>query len=327
MNALSLVTSPVITAADAATVSKYLAASSAPNTQRMYASAWSEFTAWCSAKGYVSLPATSTSVAAFISALADAGAKPSTIQLKLSAVSRAHKLHAETLPEDERRQFANPVTSPIVGSAMKGIRRTLRTVKTQKDAISPNELKKMLVTIADDVQGKRDRAMILLGFAGAFRRSEIVGLDVADIKLGPDEVTVTLRTSKTDQEGQGYTKMISCSDTRLLCPVTAVREWLKIVKTGPLFQGVSKRGLPTGERLTAQVIALRIKHYAAAIGLDPTRLAGHSLRSGFITSAYQAGVSEGDIAAVSGHANMGVMRGYNRSKAANQTRAVKAVLR
>lgn len=327
MNALSLAPSPAITTADAATVSKYLAASSAPNTQRMYASAWAEFTAWCSAKGYDSLPAAAPTVAAYVAALADAQAKPATIQLKLSAVSRAHKLHAETLPEDQRRLFANPVTSPIVSSAMKGIRRTLRTAKTQKDAISPAELKKMLAAMGDDVQGKRDRAMILLGFAGAFRRSEIVGLDVTDIKLGPDEVTVTLRMSKTDQEGQGYTKTISCSDTRLLCPVTAIREWLKLVKTGPLFQGISKRGLPTGERLTPQVVALRIKHYAAAIGLDPARLAGHSLRSGFITSAYQAGVSEGDIAAVSGHANMGVMRGYNRSKAANQTRAVKAVLR
>ena len=300
----------------------------APPIPHAYRAAWADFVNWCNGKQYASLPATSATIAAYCSALADAGAKPATIAQRIAAISKAHRAYAETLPDEQKRTFDNPISGQIVKSTMAGIKRTLTTAQTKKQAITSTELKKIVKAMPDTNISKRDKAMLLLGFAAALRRSEIVALDVNDIRIDGDSVTVTIRQSKTDQTGAGYQVVIPCSDSRIICPIQALRDWMKLIPTsGALFQSMDTNDMPTGKRLTDRVVALRIKHYAEVVGLDERQFAGHSLRSGLITTAYANDVAEGDIQAISRHKNSNILRGYNRNKATNQARTLKAVLR
>jgi integrase len=173
----------------------------------------------------------------------------------------------------------------------------------------------------------RDRALLLLGFAGAFRRSELVSLDTGDVASAADGLVITLRRSKTDQEGQGRQVGLPFGSNPRTCPVRALRDWFTAaaIADGPIFRGVDRHGNIAVTRLTDQSVALVVKRAAAAAGLDPADYAGHSLRSGLATAAAMAGVSERSIMAQTGHKSLPVVRRYIRSGGLFRRNAAAAV--
>jgi len=162
------------------------------------------------------------------------------------------------------------------------------------------------------LKGLRDRALLLLGFAGAFRRSELVALDVADLAETESGLLVTIRRSKTDQEGEGVTIAIARGD--VTCPAHALREWLDAagIEKGPIFRSINRAGRVSGERLTDRSVANIVKDYAGRAGFDPSSFSGHSLRSGFLTSAAAKGASIFKMMDVSRHKSVDTLRGYVR---------------
>jgi integrase len=196
---------------------------------------------------------------------------------------------------------------------MKGIRRSLGVAPSQKEPISPSEFRAMVKSRPETLHGLRDRALLLLGFSGAFRRSELVSLDVDDVVWGEDGLTVNLRRSKTDQEGEGRKVGIPFGSTPESCPVRSLRGWLKAagITEGPLFRPV--KGPKVGaKRLSDKAVARLVKRAAKAAGLEPSRLSGHSLRSGLATAAAKAGKSERSIMAQTGHRSAQMVRRYIR---------------
>jgi site-specific recombinase XerD len=183
----------------AADARDYVAASRAENTTRVYRTGWAQFTAWCDEHGVRALPAGAETVALYVADLARS-AKPATIDLRLAAISAAHRAAGHDSPTKEEP----------VRLVRRGVRRTLGTAQRQVRPVTVPELRAMVGGLDNDLAGCRDRALLLLGFAGALRRSELVGLDVADITEGTDGLTVRLRRSKTDQEGAGRTLGIPC---------------------------------------------------------------------------------------------------------------------
>jgi integrase len=176
-------------------------------------------------------------------------------------------------------------------------------------------------------KGIRDRSLLLLGFAGAFRRSELVSLDVSDLEFVDRGLLVNLRRSKTDQEGEG--RKIAIPFARgAVCPVRALRDWLEIggITHGPIFRPINRHGNISGERLTAHAVATIVKERAAALGLNPARYAGHSLRAGLITSAAAIGVSVWKIKAQSGHRSDAILSRYIRDADLFTNNAAGAVL-
>jgi site-specific recombinase XerD len=185
----------------------------------------------------------------------------------------------------------------------------------------------MVEGLGTDPAGCRDRALLLLGFAGALRRSELVGLDVADFTEGTDGFTVRLRRSKTDQEGAGRTVGIPYGTNSATCPVRAWRAWLEVsgITEGPAFRSVDRHGHLGATGLSAQVVALVLKRHAAQAGLDPKEVAGHSLRAGLATSAAAAGVPERVIADQTGHKGTAMLRKYIREGSLFRENAASAV--
>ncbi len=274
-------------------------------TRKRYRDAWAIFTAWCDDQGLKPLPAEPATVAAFIAARADAGRRVLTIELELTAIGEAHK--AAGLP--------SPRAHPAVVATRKGIRRRLGMAPHQKAALSTVQLRAMLAGLPDRLIGTRDRALLLLGFAGAFRRSELAGLDVDDLVFCPEGLRVTLRRSKTDQEGIGRTVGIPFSADPTMCPVRAVRAWTDAARltAGPLFREVSRYGQLGQGRLANRVVGSVVKRAAAAVGLDPAKLAGHSLRAGYATSAAQAGKPVFAIQQQTGHKSVAMVSRYVRA--------------
>lgn len=285
----------------------YARASRAASTLRGYRSDLRDFEAWCGDHGVASLPATPEAVALYITALAGAGAKASTIQRRLSALSQAHQLAGHDPP---------PTADPIVRTTMKGIRRTLGTAPTQKAPAVTAELRRMVATCPEaTLAGRRDRALLLLGFAGAFRRSELVSLDVDALTETADGLRVRLRVSKTDQEGAGEEKGIPFGQHPETCPIRALRAWREAsgIEAGPLFRPVTRHDTVQEGRLTDKGVARVVKRAAERAGLDPTRYAGHSLRAGLATSAAAGGAPERAIMKQTGHRSVTMVRKYIRS--------------
>jgi integrase len=195
---------------------------------------------------------------------------------------------------------------------MRGIRRTFGSARVRKAPAVAAKMLGMVATAPDGLAGLRDRALLLLGFAGAFRRSELVALDVADIQETETGLLVTIRHSKTDQEGQGVTIAIARGD--IACPVKALRAWLDAagIEDGPLFRPINKGGAVAASRLTCRSVANFVKAYAAAAGFDASTFSGHSLRSGFLTSAAGKGASIFKMMDVSRHKSVDTLRAYVR---------------
>jgi integrase len=207
-----------------------------------------------------------------------------------------------------------PSRSTLVVNTMKGIRRTKGTAPAQKAPALSDDIRAMVRASDGGLIGMRDCAMILLGFAGAFRRSELVGLMVEDCAFGKDGLTVTLRRSKTDQTGEGRKVGIPYGSNPETCPVRNVREWLERAKitAGPLFRSINRHGQMQAAAPSGGDVARIVKKLALRAGLDPAAYAGHSLRAGHATTAAMAGASERSIMAQTGHRSVQMVRRYIR---------------
>jgi len=304
-------TGEIVTISDRAR--RYIRKSRADNTLRAYGAAWREFENFAEGRNEVSLPAMPLTVIEYLTALADAGAKVNTIGVKLAAIAWRHRA----------AEVADPTVFEVVKANMAGIRRELGIAPNKKEPATLAEVQAMLATLPDNLKGARDKALLLVGFAGAFRRSELVALDVADIRLG-DKLTIIVRRSKTDQEGKGTTKTIPAIGGGL-CPVKALRDWLDGagIKSGAIFRRVDRHG-HVHSRLTSQSVALVIKKAAHEAGLDWRNFSGHSLRSGFITGAMDGEASDSDILQQTGQKSDQTMREYRKDTGAGAIRAVRA---
>jgi site-specific recombinase XerD len=288
----------------APSVDAYIGAARAASTRHIYRSDWAQFTAWCAAQGVPSLPAHPATVAAYLSQLADAGLKASTITRKVSAIKFAHTVAV----------VDDPTTHPLVTTTAAGIRRRIGVAPQGKAPACTEQVRMMLATLRTDLQGLRNAALLLLGFATASRRSELVGLNVEDITFCPEGMMVLVRWSKTDQEGAGINKGVPYGTVQATCPVRALIAYLAAaeITTGPLFRKVDRHGHLGAGRLSGQSVALIVKAAAQAAGLDPRVYAGHSLRAGLATSAAQAGVEERLIMQQGGWKTERMVRRYIR---------------
>ena len=277
--------------------------SKAKGTLRAYASALRSFEAWCRLHGMVPLPAEPETVVLFIESEMMAGRKVSTIETKVAAIRFMHL----------KTGHISPTACQAVIEEMEGVRREIGVAPAKKKALTADLIAGLVAkTKADTIKGKRDRALLLLGFAGALRRSELVGLNVADLEIGTDGIVLTIRRSKTDQEGAG--QIIGIPNGAKLRPVEAVTEWLEAsgIEEGAIFRPIGKGGRLQDSRLSDRSVANLVKHYAKASGLDVADFSGHSLRAGYITSAAENGVDEGRIMDQSRHTDIRTVRGYVR---------------
>jgi len=205
---------------------------------------------------------------------------------------------------------------PIIVENLLGIKRRKGTVQRGKKPILINELRKILDVIdqqkSEDIKKLRDKTLILIGFSGGFRRNEIVSLDYEDLDFVYEGVKITVKRSKTDQFGQGSIKALPYFDNSVYCPVTTLKRWINISKIskGPIFRRFSKGSKLTNYRLTDQTIALIIKSYLNIAGIDSKNYSGHSLRSGFATSAAESGAEERSIMTMTGHKSTEMVRRY-----------------
>lgn len=302
MNDLALlpITLPLTTTLDNR-IADDIRASKAKNTMRAYKAGWLAFIDWCRIHQANPLPAAPPIVVAFVADQANQ-LKVSTLELRLAAIRQAHDLNG----------YPSPTKSVEVATVMQGIRRKHGTKPTKKDALMAGDVIAICGRLGDDLRGHRDRALLLLGFAGGFRRSELVALNAGDIAFKSEGMVVTINSGKTDQEGQGRTLGIGHGVNELTCPVTAIRRWKEAsnISTGPLFRAVDKHGHLRGTRLSPRTVARIVKRLGEQVGLNPGTLGGHSLRSGFASSAAAAGLEERDIARVTGHRSLVVLRGY-----------------
>jgi integrase len=281
----------------------YLSASRAASTVRAYASDWRAFTAWCDAHGLIALPAEPTTVVLYLTDLART-AKTATVRRRLSSISVAHQAAG----------LATPTADILVRSTWSGIRRTNGVAQTGKTALLTDDIRAMVTALPDSLLGRRDACLLLLGFASAVRRSELVALDVADVTETSDGLVVTITRSKTDQEGEGRQIGIPYGSNPITCPVRTWRSWRDAsgIDTGPLFRPIDRHGHLGTERLSDRAVAIIVKRTAQAAGLDPKLVAGHSLRSGMATSAARAGATEAQIMNQTGHKSLPVLRRYIR---------------
>jgi integrase len=238
----------------------------------------------------------------YLSTLAES-AKVSTLTRRISAISQAHQAAG----------LDSPSAHLAVRKLMAGIRRQKGTAQIGKRPLATAELRALFAPLhSGRILDIRDRALLLTGFAGAFRRSELVGLDVSDLEYNNAGLIVNIRRSKTDQEGQGRRVGLPYGSTPPTCPVRALEAWLAVrgAADGPLFRAINRHGQLAGRRLTTQSVALIIKRLAAHAGREAKDLAGHSLRAGLATAAAAAGVSERAIMAQTGHRSLATLRKY-----------------
>ena len=283
-------------------VARYARASRAESTLRGYRADWADFQRWCHGNGLVSLPGSPGTVAAYISVCADRGdLKAGSIQRRVSAIAAFHTSSG----------YTSPTASAEARLTLAGVRRTLGTRQEGKAPTLTADLGAMLAKAPNKLIGVRDRALLLIGFAGAFRRSELVALNVEDLDFREDGLKVTIRRSKTDQEGAG--QVIGISHGGKLCPVRALRDWLSAagITTGLIFPRMDRHGNML-DRMSGETVAIVVKRYAAAAGLDPSKYAGHSLRAGLVTQAAMNGVQELSIMKQTRHKSMDMLRKYIR---------------
>ncbi len=274
------------------------------STRRSYDGDWNRFVAWCKAEELAALSAEPQTVAAYATALEVAGRKVSTIRRAMVAISQAHQLAGHDSPTADGR----------VREVLKGIARLAGVAQRQARPVLVEDLRAMVRALPDTLRSVRDRAMLVVGLAGGFRRSELVGLDVADLDFVPEGVVVTVRSSKTDQEGAGLRKGLPFGSNIETCPVRTLRAWLDVasIEEGPIFRTVTNAGEVTEGRASSIAVNRAVKRAARAAGLDPEVYSAHSLRAGLVTSAAKAGRRVDRIADMTGHRSEKVLRGYIR---------------
>lgn len=284
-------------------VREFIRASKAESTVRGYRADWGDFCGWCKARNLSPVPAFPETVATYIAECAER-LKVGSLQRRLNAIAEAHKFVG----------LESPTASGMVRNTLKGIRRTNGAGTTQKAPTLIEDIRAMVEATDASLIGARDRALILLGFAGAFRRSEVVSLDVTDLNFNRDGLTVTLRRSKTDQDGIGRKLGIPYGSNPETCPVRVLQLWLESanVTGGPVFRSINRHGQVQPGRLGGLDVARIVKKLADRAGLDAARFAGHSLRAGHATSAAIAGASERSIMNQTGHRSVQMVRRYIR---------------
>ena len=261
--------------------------------------------AFCVARGKSTLPADPDVVAMYLRHTAEKRRlKMTTVARRIAAIAEKHQEIGLVSPADQW----------VVRNTLKRLRRELGAPARGKSPLLTGDLQRIVQVIPSTLAGARDKAVLLLGFAGAMRRSELVGLNIPDLALAPEGLVLSVNQSKTDQMHQGRKIGIPYGKSEATCPVRAVLRWLDESKIdgGPLFRAVNKHGHVRMTRLTDQIVADIVKKYVRAIGKYATKFSGHSLRAGFITSADMAGVPERAIQEQSGHRSILVLRRYIR---------------
>ena len=288
----------------AARAADYARAARAENTRRAYAAGWRSFATWCEARGLAALPADPGTLGLYLADAAGQGAKVASLRVRLAAVVAAHRLAGHAL--DTRAREIREVWA--------GIRRTHGQPPAQKAPATCGVMRGLVAAAGADLRGLRDRALVLIGFAAALRRSELVALDVAAVQVVPEGLVLRLARSKTDQEAAGAELAIPYGRSPETCPVRALAAWLAAagIAEGAVFRSILKAGRVTDRRLSDRDVARIVKRLAEAAGHDPARFAGHSLRAGFATSAAEAGASEAAIQRQTRHKSLNVLRGYIR---------------
>lgn len=267
------------------------------NTRRAFQSDLTHFECW----GGV-IPASPNLVASYLAAHADS-LSVATLARRVATISKAH----------ESKGLDNPCRAAIVHATMRGIRRTRGTAQRQAKPLLRDDLFAVLSATGDGLKSLRDRALLLIGFAGGFRRSELVGLDCGDVERVRQGLVLTLRKSKTDQDGVGR-KIGVLLGRSAWCPVTALERWLEAadIEDGPVFRRINRHGQIFAERLSAEAVCIVVRERVAAIGLEPADFSGHSLRAGLVTSAARMGLPTWKIRAQTGHASDAMLNRYIR---------------
>ena len=283
-----------------------LQSSKSNNTVRAYKSDFKDFGLFCAQNGFKSLPSEPKIVSLYLTYLSTKDAKMSTLKRRLVSIGVIHRLKGHYLDTKH----------PSIIENIMGIKRRKGSIQLAKKPILISSLKKLINAIdeqdKEEIKKFRDRSLILIGFSGGFRRNEIVSLDYDDLDFVPEGLKINLRRSKTDQFGEGFTKALPYFDNSQYCPVVSLKKWIKIsqIKSGPLFKRFTKGSKLSNNRLTDQTVALLIKKYLKLAGIESQNYSGHSLRSGFATSAAESGAEERSIMAMTGHKSTEMVRRY-----------------
>ena len=283
-----------------------LQSSKANNTIRAYKSDFNDFSLFCARNGFKSLPSEPKIVSLYLTHLSTKEAKMSTLKRRLVSIGVIHKLKGHYLDTKH----------PSIIENIMGIKRRKGSIQKGKKPLIISNLK-ILINVIDqynnhEIMRLRDRSIILIGFSGGFRRNEIVSLDFDDLDFVSEGLKINLKRSKTDQFGEGSVKGLPYFDNSQYCPVLSLKKWIEISKidSGPLFRRFSKGSKLTVNRLTDQTVALLLKKYLKLAGIESKHYSGHSLRSGFATSAAEAGAEERNIMAMTGHKSPEMVRRY-----------------
>ena len=283
-----------------------LQSSKSINTARAYKSDFTDFSLFCAKNGFKSLPSEPKIVSLYLTYLSTKEVKMSTLKRRLVSIGVIHKLKGHYLDTKH----------PAIIENIMGIKRRKGSIQKGKKPLLINSLKQIIDVIdqqkKEEIKKIRDRSIILIGFSGGFRRNEIVSLDFDDLDFVSEGLKIYIKRSKTDQFGEGFTKALPYFDSSQYCPVVSLRNWLEIsrIKSGSVFRRFIKGSKLSENRLTDQTVALLIKKYLSMLGIDTKNYSGHSLRSGFATSAAESGVEERNIMAMTGHKSTEMVRRY-----------------
>ena len=280
--------------------------SKANNTVRAYKSDFNDFGIFCAQNGFRSLPSEPKIVSLYLTHLSTKEAKMSTLKRRLVSIGVIHKLKGHYLDTKH----------PSIIENIMGIKRRKGSFQKAKKPLLINNLKEIINVIdkqkKEEIKKLRDRSIILIGFSGGFRRNEIVSLNYEDLDFVTEGLKINLRRSKTDQFGEGFKKALPYFDKPQYCPVVSLKKWLDVSKiaSGPVFRRFIKGSKLSNNRLTDQTVPLLIKEYLQLAGIDSKNYSGHSLRSGFATSAAESGAEERNIMAMTGHKSTEMVRRY-----------------
>ena len=283
-----------------------LKSSKAANTLRAYKSDFRDFSLFCIKHGLQSMPTNPNIVSLYLTNLSKSEAKISTLRRRLVSIGVVHKLKGHYLDTKH----------PIIIENLLGIKRTKGSFQRGKKPILINHLQKIIEVINNDtspeIKKLRDKSLILIGFSGGFRRSEITSLDYEDLEFVEEGLKILVRRSKTDQFGEGHLKGIPYFTSSQLCPVKTLKEWINVsqINSGPIYRKFNKGFSLSNQRLSDQSVALLIKNYLNLAGIDSKNYSGHSLRSGFATVTAEAGADERSIMAMTGHKTTQMVRRY-----------------
>ena len=276
------------------------------NTVRAYKSDFNDFGMFCAKNGFKSLPSEPKIVSLYLTYLSTKDVKMSTLKRRLVSIGVIHKLKGYYLDTKH----------PLIIENIMGIKRRKGSIQKGKKPLLINNLKCIIDVIdkekSEEIKKLRDRSIILIGFSGGFRRNEIVSLDYEDLDFVEEGLKISLKRSKTDQFGEGSVKGLPYFDNSEYCPVISIRKWIEVSKinSGPLFRRFIKGSKLSDNRLSDQTVALLIKNYLKIAGIESRDYSGHSLRSGFATSAAQSGAEERNIMAMTGHKSTEMVRRY-----------------